>query len=103
MTNRKSSPRTHLLIACIVALLAFPAAASATFQAGDTPTPATAIRHENGPAADQSAPAPTSTVTRVINVGGSSTTLPTVLASVAMGIALSGTAYLAFRLRSLPR
>ncbi len=44
--NWKPSTSTRVLIACLVATLAFPAVAGATFQAGDSPR---AVRHENGP------------------------------------------------------
>jgi hypothetical protein len=90
--------RTRLLLACLIATLAFPAIAGATFPFGDAPQ--LAVRHENGPgptAVEVSAPAPV----RDVTAGGGSTTLPTVLAAVALGIALSGTGYVAVRLRSL--
>jgi hypothetical protein len=102
--NHKQKTSTRLAIACLVGALAFPALASATYQAGDSPT---AIRHENGPAVAVSQPvaSPPSAVreVRVVNVGGGSTTLPTVFASVALAIALTGTTYVAYRLRSVPR
>jgi hypothetical protein len=92
------SPRTLILIACFVAALALPAAASATWQQGETPTP---IRAENGPAVPAVTPAAVHTVS--VDNGGSSNTLPIVFASVALAVALSGAAYMSVRLRALPR
>jgi hypothetical protein len=84
----------RLLFVCLIALLAFPVVASAAFQAGDAPD--LPVRHENAPAAEVSAP-------RITVSRESNDTLPTVLAAVSLGIALTGTTYVAFRLRSLPR
>jgi hypothetical protein len=94
MRNRK--PITALLIVCVVAALALPAAASAMYQFGDSPT--VALRDGATPSPSTvSEPAPS------VTVNHTSTTLPVVLASVALGIALTGTAYVALRLRSIPR
>ena len=94
----KPSPRSMILIASLVAALALPAVASATYQQGDSPT---AIRAENGPPRI-AAVAPAEV--RAVSVdNGSSNTLPMVFASVALAVALSGAAYLTLRLRALPR
>ena len=104
--NWKPSTPTRVLIACLVATLAFPAVAAATYQAGDSPR---AVRHENGPvvASRPSITAvPAASVTRdvhVVTVSRGNTTLPTVFAAVALAIALTGTTYVAYRLRSIPR
>ena len=103
--NWKPSTSTRVLIACLVAALAFPAVAGATFQAGDSPR---AVRHENGPAAASPpvAPVPAASATRdvrIVTVSSGDTTLPTVFAAVALAIALTGTTYVAYRLRSVPR
>jgi hypothetical protein len=96
MRNRK--PITALLIVCVVAALALPAVASATYQAGDSPT--VVLREGLGPSR-ASAPADTPAASVVVN--HTSSTLPVVLAAVALGIALTGTAYVTVRLRSLSR
>ena len=104
--NWKPSTSTRVLIACLVATLAFPAVAGATFQAGDSPNP---VRHENGPgvaARQRVAAVPAASATpdvRVVTVSNGNTTLPTVFAAVALAIALTGTTYVAYRLRSVPR
>jgi flagellar basal body-associated protein FliL len=96
---RKRKPITAVLIVCVAAALALPAAAGAMYQFGDSPTVAT---HE-GIGSSAPAPSATSTPAPSIVVNHTSTTLPTVLAAVSLGIALTGTAYVAMRLRSLPR
>ena len=104
--NWKPSTSTRVLIACLVATLALPAVAGAAYQAGDSPR---AVRHENGPgvAAGPSITAvPAASATpdvRVVTVSNGNTTLPTVFAAVALAIALTGTTYVAYRLRSVPR
>ena len=92
---RKRKPITAVLIVCVAAALALPVAASATWQAGDSPT--VVIREGLGPSR---APAAVPSAT---SVNHTSTTLPIVLAAVALGIALTGTAYVTVRLRSLQR
>lgn len=97
--NRKPSMSIRVLIVCLVALLALPAVASATYPFGGSPG---GVRHENGPAdvaLPQAATAPPQSV--IIHRGNSA--LPTILAAVALGVALTGTAYVVVRLRSLPR
>ena len=93
----------RLLCVCLIALFAFPAVAGATYIAGEGPDAFT--RHQADPmSASQASPAPppAASVSR-ITVSHGDTTLPTVLAAVSLGIALTGTAYVAVRLRSLPR
>jgi len=93
---RKSAGR--LLFVVSIAMLAFPVVANAMYQFGDSPT--VALRNGAGTTAVPSAvsqPAPS------VVVNHTSTTLPIVLAAVALGIALTGTVYVALRLRSLPR
>jgi hypothetical protein len=95
-------PPTRLIIVCIAALLAFPAVAGATWPAGDSPF--LTVRHENGAASQVTPPpAPTASVSRITVSRETSSTLPIVLAAVALGIALTGTAYASVRLRSLSR
>lgn len=87
---------------CLVALLALPAAAGAMPQRD----PSVALRQENGfPLAPvhERTPAQASPVVRTIKVGGSDTTLPTVLAAAALGIAFAGAGYVTLRLRLQPR
>jgi hypothetical protein len=86
----------RLLFVCLIALLAFPAVAGAAYIRGEGPD--AFPRHQSDPQSI-SAPPPVSRIT--VNHGDS--TLPTVLAAVSLGIALTGTAYVAVRLRSLPR
>jgi hypothetical protein len=94
---RKPKPITAILIVCVVAAMALPAVASATYPAGDSPT--VALREGLGPSrADTPAPATSVVVNRT-----SDTTLAIALAATALGIALTGTAYVAVRLRSLSR
>jgi len=94
---RKRKPVTAVLIVCVVAVLALPAAAGAMYQFGDSPTVAL---HDG---AGTPAPSAVSQPAPSVVVNHTSTTLPIVLAAVALGIALTGTAYVALRLRSLPR
>jgi len=94
---RKRKPITAVLIVCVVAALAIPAAASAMYQFGDSPTVAL---HDG---AGTPPPSAVSEAPPSVIVNHTSTTLPIVLASVALGIALTGTVYVALRLRSLPR
>jgi hypothetical protein len=92
---RKSAGR--LLFVVLIAMLAFPVVANAMYQFGDSPT--VALRDGASAPSTASQPAPPSiTVNRT-----SDNTLPTVLAAVSLGIALTGTTYVAFRLRSFPR
>ncbi|MGZ4202111.1 MAG: hypothetical protein ACXVRH_08645 [Thermoleophilaceae bacterium] len=95
----KFTPRSLVSVICLAAALALPAAASATYQQGDTPTP---VRTENGPR-PPAAVVPTEVRTITVDGGSSSNTLPIVFASIALGVALSGAAYLTVRLRALPR
>ena len=90
-----------VLIALVVAMLALPAVASATWPAGDSPD--LPVRHENGPASQVSAPAPTASRVTNITVSRANSTLPIVLAAAALGIALAGTTYVTLRLRSVTR
>jgi hypothetical protein len=83
----------RLLIVCLLALFLVPAAASATIPKPDPPV---SIRHENGPVL--AAPAPRVTTT---DGGGGDTTLAVVLAASALGIALGGAGYVAFRVRPM--
>jgi len=101
--NRKRSLRTRIIGACLVALLALPAAAVAMPQRD----PSIALRQENGfPLASVQKQAPvqdSAPVVRTIKVGGSDTTLATVLAAAALGIAFAGAGYVTLRLRPHPR
>lgn len=90
------SIRRFTLVACLAALLALPAAAGAMPQ----PDPAVTLHQENG---YPPAPAPNTTVVRTVKVDGSDTTLPTVLAALALGLSFAGAAYITFRLRPQPR
>ncbi|HEX6459075.1 MAG TPA: hypothetical protein VF032_09180 [Thermoleophilaceae bacterium] len=90
------SIRRCTLIACVVALLALPAAAGAMPQID----PGVALHQEN---AYPPAPAPNTTVVRTVKVAGSDTTLPTVLAALALGITFAGAAYITLRLKPQPR
>jgi hypothetical protein len=92
--------RAHLMFVLLVAMLAFPVAANAMFPAGDPPD-APHVRHENASIAQVTAPP--STVSRITVTHESDNTLPIVLAAVSLGIALTGTAYLTVRVRSLSR
>lgn len=92
---RKSAAR--LLFVALVAMLAFPVVANAMYQFGDSPTVAL---HDG---VGSSAPSAVSQPAPSVIVNHTSTTLPIVLAAVALGVALTGTVYAALRLRSLPR
>jgi hypothetical protein len=102
-TDRKRKIRRSALATCLVALLALPAAAGAMPQ----PDPRIALRQENGfPLASIDARTPAASqvhVVRTVRVDGSSNTLPTVLAAVALAVAFTGAAYIIFRVRPLPR
>ena len=84
------------LIACLAALLALPLGAAAMPQ----PDPNVTLHQEN---AFPPTPPPTTTVVRTVKVAGTDTTLPIVLAALALGVAFTGTAYITFRLRPQPR
>jgi hypothetical protein len=100
-----TSRRAYALTACMIALLALPAGAAAMPAPGDGPI---AVRYESGPKLTsnptaQTAPAP-SIVREVRTVtSGGGRTLPIVLAAVALGVALTGTAYVTFRVRPMVR
>jgi hypothetical protein len=85
----------RLLFLFLISMMAFPVVASAMFPADELPD--SPLRHENNPAAAQVTAGPQITVTR----GGSSNTLPIVLAAASLGIALGGTAYMTVRVRSV--
>ena len=74
--NKRKSLRIRALSVCLVAMLAIR-------QAPSTP--------------------PAVHVIRTINTSSGDTTLPTVLAAVALAIALTGAAYVTLRLRPVPR
>ena len=97
----KRTIRHCVLGACLAALLALPAAAGAMPQRD----PSIALRQENGfPLAPvHHAPPAATPVVRTIKVGGGDTTVPIVLAALALGIAFTGAAYITFRLRPQPR
>ena len=101
MTGKKSLRRI-VLAACLAAALAVPAGASAMFRV-DGPV---AVSHENGPAVvvrPTSTPSP-SIVREIRTVtDNGDQTLPIVLGSLALAIALTGTGYVALRLRPLRR
>ena len=89
----------------LVALLAIPAAAAATFPKGDP-----AMRRE-GPSpsalvnSGTAAQAPATHIVREVRVvtHGGDSTVAIALSAAALGIALGGTAYIAMRLRPIPR
>jgi hypothetical protein len=101
----KNSRRAYALTACLIALLALPAGAAAMPAPGDGPI---AVRYENGPGLKssptaQTAPAPSIVrEVRTVTTGGGRT-LSIVLAAVALGVALTGTAYVTFRVRPMVR
>jgi hypothetical protein len=115
-SKRRRALRARVLAACLTAGLALPAGASAMLPRPDGPpvaphanapavvVHAPAIRHENGPA---SAVRPTSTaapsVVREIRTvtDGTDQTLPIALGAFALAIALSGTGYIALRVRPM--
>jgi hypothetical protein len=102
----KNSRRAYALTACVIALLALPAAAVAMPAPGGGPI---AVRYENAPAASVTrtirTDLPPSIVreVRTVSTGGGDRTLPIVLAAVALGVALTGTAYVTFRVRPMVR
>jgi hypothetical protein len=108
MRSQTNRLRRRLLGACLAATLAVPASASAMLPAGDGPI---AVRYENSPggaavhhSAAQSPLASSPSVVRevrTITTGGGDSALATVLAAAALGIALSGVGYVAFRLRPI--
>ena len=88
-------PSARLLLVVLLAMLAFPVAANAMFPADELPD--SPLRHENNPVAAQVTPAPPQiTVTHQ-----SDNTLPIILAAVSLGVALTGTAYMTVRVRSV--
>jgi hypothetical protein len=97
----KNSRRAYALTACMIALLALPAGAVAMPAPGDGPI---AVRYENGANRTSQTAPPTSIVreVRTVTTGGGRT-LPIVLAAVALGVALTGTAYVTFRMRPMVR
>lgn len=101
-TKNLRSLRIWALSACIVAVLALPAAASAMPH-----DPIITLRQENGfPLATVHHAPPGQAavhVIRTVSSGGGDTTLPTVLAAAALGIALAGLGYVTVRLRPQPR
>jgi hypothetical protein len=105
----KSSLRMRALTACLIALLALPAAAAAMPQHAPALAPTGAARfplapvHRDVPGSAPVAAPSSIRVVRNVTVSGGDTTLPTVLAAVALGIALTGAAYVTLRLRPLPR
>ena len=102
----KNSRRACALTACVIALFALPAGAVAMPAPGDGPI---AVRPENGAvlnAVRTSKTAPQPSVVRevrTITTTGGGRTLPIVLAAVALGVALTGTAYVTFRVRPMVR
>jgi hypothetical protein len=82
------------LIACLLALMIVPAAASAAYQVGDSPH---AISTANGPRP----PAPIEV--HNITTHDANQTLPVVLASLALSVAVTGTGYVALRVRPMLR
>jgi hypothetical protein len=80
MTRSLKRIRRSAMLLCLVALLALPAASFAM--------PAPESSYQSPPAATTVAPAPTSS-----SSSSSDDTLPIVLASCALGIALAGAAY----------
>ena len=99
-SGRKRSIRARIWLACVVAVLVLPVAASAMPQRD----PAIALRNENGfplASVQHTVPASTEPVARTITISRGGSALPLVLASLALGIALTGTAYVAVRLRPI--
>src|SRR5947208_6295724 len=86
----------RLLLGCLLALLLVPAAASATYPAGDGPG---GISRENGarPAATAATAPPT--IVRNITTHDGSQTVPLVLAALALSVAIAGSGYVALRVR----
>ena len=81
------------LIACLLALMIVPSAASATYQVGDSPH---AISTANGPR-------PAAPVVHTITTHEGNQTVPVVLASLALSVAVVGTGYVALRVRPMLR
>jgi len=100
--NKRKSLRIRALSICLVAMLALPAAAVAMPR-----DPTVALRQENGfpltPIRHAPTTPPTVHVIHTITTSSGNTTLPTVLAAVALAIALTGAAYVTLRLRPMPR
>ena len=100
--NKRKSLRIRALSVCLVAMLALPAAAVAMPR-----DPTVALRQENGfpltPIRHAPSTPPAVHVIRTISTSSGDTTLPTVLAAVALAIALTGAAYVTLRLRPMPR
>ena len=100
--NKRKSLRIRALSICLVAMLALPAAAVAMPR-----DPTVALRQENGfpltPIRHAPTTPPTVHVIHTITTSSGNTTLPTVLAAVALAIALTGAAYVTLRLRPVPR
>ena len=106
--QRKRKGSIRVLIACLAATLAIPAAAAAMPQ-HDSGTPPLvnaqgfplAPVHRSVPGSVPTLTAPPSAVrvVRTINVSHGDTTLSLILAALALGVALSGTAYVTVRLR----
>ena len=84
----------RLLIICLLALFIVPAAASAVIPKPDPPI---TVSHENGPARS----APVARIIATSDGGGGNSTLAVVLAASALGIALGGAGYVAFRVRPM--
>lgn len=111
--NSKRSPRSRVIAACLVVALAAPAAATAMPQQS---APAAAVAaspfplapvHRDIPGTAPTAPtasAPSAVrVVRSVTVTNANTTLPIVLAAIALAIALTGAAYVTLRLRPVAR
>jgi hypothetical protein len=100
--SKRKSLRIRALSVCLVAMLALPAAAVAMPR-----DPTVALRQENGfpltPIRHTPSTPPTVHVIHTITTSSGNTTLPTVLAAVALAIALTGAAYVTLRLRPMPR
>jgi hypothetical protein len=110
-TKSKRSLRNRALAACMVAALAVPATAAAMPQQSPAATPVTTSPfplppvHRDVPGTDPAtAIAPSAVhVIRTVTVNSADNTLPTVLAAIALAIALTGAAYVTLRLRPLAR
>jgi len=87
----------RILIACLLALMIVPSVASATYQMGDSPH---AISTANGPR--PAAPTPATPIVREVPQNADQT-LPVVLASLALSVAVVGTGYVALRVRPMLR
>ena len=84
------------LIACLLALMIVPSVASAAFQVGDSPH---AISTANGPRPA----APVVREVHTITTHDGNQTVPVVLASLALSVAVVGTGYVALRVRPMLR